>query len=122
MSKSNFFIAFLLFFSANVFAACPVDGAQVGKVEATIVGIEVQPHCTFILLDNVNSEFSNHDSNPFAAGRFKYIGVDPENVNYNAILSLASMAFATKTRIYTQVTSRTGRVDHFSLSTQENNH
>lgn len=112
---------FCLFGSSH--AECYVDGESKGNISAEIVGIEYQDSCTFLLLkssDIVVTNFAGSlDTNPFQAGRFYYLSLDPSTSNpekYKYILSLATTAMVTKTRIYAEFTSRTGRIDKFSLS------
>lgn len=122
MKRFLIILGLMFFWTAESFAACYTDSTTKGKADATIIGIEYQDHCTFLLLANdFNSTFVGHDDAPFLAGRFTYLSLDPTNVeSYKSILTLATTALVTKTRIYAEFTSRTGRIDKFSLSTQSN--
>jgi hypothetical protein len=122
MKKLFLTLGLLFAVSINSYAACFTDSTITGTVHATIVGIEYRDNCTFLLLDNdFVSTLSNHDNNPFLAGRFTYLSLDPSNAEaYQSVLTLASMALATQTRIFAAFTSRTGRIDRFSLSTKSN--
>lgn len=101
--------------------ACYVDGTNTGKVTAKVVGIEVRENCTYLLLSNVSTTLPVIDNGPFTPGRFTYLSLDPQNTSYDSMLTLATMAYATGTKVYANVTSRTARVNYFSISDQENN-
>ena len=116
-------ICLLMFGIADSYAVCNTDTTLKGNVNATIVGIESQDHCTFLLLKNdlvITNFATGLDTNPFLAGRFFYLSLDPENPEkYKSVLTLATTALATNTRVYAEFTSRTGRIDRFSLSTEK---
>jgi hypothetical protein len=104
----------------SVHAACHVDDAAIGTVKATVIGIEVQGACTYVLLKNVQTTLPAIDNNPFVAGRFAYLALDPAHAMYKPFLTTAAMAMHTGQRVYATVQSRTAVVSTLAVATEEN--
>jgi len=107
-----------LFLAGHAMAACPADSAVIGTVKATVIGIEVQPGCTYVLIKNVNSTIEI-DTSPFIPGRFAYIALDPADPNYKIMLTVATLASAQGNRIYAEVTSRLSKANKLSTASEE---
>lgn len=113
-------LAALCIVSPSLRAACHVDDATIGTVKATVVGIEVQAACTYVLVKNVQTTLPLIDNNPFVAGRFTYLALDPAHAMYKPFLATAAMAMQTGQRVYATVQSRTAVVSTLSVATEEN--
>jgi len=101
-------------------ASCSTDSTAVGTVKATAVGIEVRAGCTYVLVKDVSTTLPELDTNPFVAGRFAYLALDPADADYKAMLAIASIASAQGSRIYAEVIGRLGRVTRLSIAREEN--
>lgn len=107
--------------AANSIAACATNGTTIGTVKATVVGIEVRADCTYVLIKDVTTSLGALDTNPFLAGRYAYLGIDPAEPTYKAQMAVASLAIASNLKIYAEVVSNLGKVNRLSLSNEENN-
>ncbi len=99
-------------------AACFADGTTPGVVQATVVGIEVRDGCTYVLVKNVQSTLPGIDTNPFAAGRYPYLALDPAHAMYKPFLVLSALALQSGQRVHANVISRTSVVTTLSVVTE----
>jgi hypothetical protein len=99
---------------ATCFAADSVSGI----VQATVIGIEVQEGCTYVLVKNMQTTLRSIDTNPFAAGRYPYLASDPAHPIHKPFLTLTATALQTGQRVYANVQSRTSVVSTLSIVTE----
>lgn len=102
-------------------AACFVAEGTHGTIQATVIGIEVQEGCTYVLVKNVQTSLPSIDTNPFVAGRYPYLALDPAHPMYKPFLTLAATALQTGQRVYANVQSRTSVVSTLSIVIEASN-
>jgi hypothetical protein len=102
-------------------AACFAADTTPGIVQATVIGIEIRDGCTYVLVKNVQTTLAVIDTNPFAAGRYPYLALDPAHAMYKPFLVLSVMALQTGQRVHANVISRTSVVSTLSVVTEASN-
>lgn len=104
-----------------VHATCFVADDTTGTVQATVIGIEVRGDCTYVLVKNVQTSLPSIDTNPFVAGRYPYLALDPAHPMHKPFLTLAATALQTGQRVYANVQSRTSVCSTLSIVTEASN-
>lgn len=102
-------------------AACFIADGSPGTVQATVIGIEVQEGCTYVLVKNVQTSLPSIDTNPFIAGRYPYLALDPAHPMYKPFLTLGATALQMGQRVYANVRSRTSVVSTLSIVIEASN-